>query len=134
MAAYQLESRGRRMKRPALVIAATVVIFGLLWVGMVWHTWQRSRVVTISVRLTSAGNVIWGDAHVDVNAIRPELQRQADLLRSHGCKPRLLIEHYRDTRDTDISALARIGQDAGFVIVDTEAHNWESPTLVEGDD
>ncbi len=122
------------MKVPAIVILAAAVAFGLLWGGIVWHTWQRLRVETVSARVTSAGNVIWGDAHVDVNAIQPELQRSADLLRSHGFKARLLIEHYRDTRDTDIAALAQIGHDAGFVIVDTQAHNWISPPEVEGHD
>lgn len=122
------------MKGPAFVIAATVFIFGLLGVGFVWHTWQRVRVQTVSARLTSAANVIWGDAHVDVHAIQPELQRSADLLRSHGFKPRLLIEHYRDTRDTDIAALKRIGHEAGFDIVDTEAHNWASPEPAETDE
>lgn len=116
------------MKVPAFVIAAIVVMFGTLWGGLVWHKLQSLRVQTVSARLTSEGNVIWGAAHVGLNTIQPELQRSADLLRSHGFKPRLLIEHYRDTRDTDIAALAKIGRDSGFAIVDTHAHNWASPT------
>lgn len=122
------------MKGPAFIIMAIVVGSGLLCGGMVWHTWQRLRIQTVSTRLTSAGNVIWGDAHVDVNLIQPELQRWADLLRSQGFRPRLLIEHYRDTRDADIAALARIGHDVGFDIVDTQAHKWASPTPVKSDE
>ena len=134
MAVNEAHSRWQRMKVPTLLIAATIVTFGLLVGGLVWHEMRRLRVQTISARLTSAGNVIWGDRQVDVNAIGPELQRSTDLLRSHGFKPRLLIEHYRDTRDADIAALARIGHDAGFVIVDTRAHNWPSPPTAEGGD
>lgn len=132
MADNQPQTRWRRMRVPAFVIAVTVVVFGLLWGGLAWHKMQSLRVQTVSARLTSAGNVIWNDAHVGVTAIQPDLQRSADLLRSHGFKPRLLIEHYRDTRDTDIAELARIGHNAGFAIVDTQAHNWASPPTVEG--
>lgn len=120
------------MKVPVFVIAAAVVMYGLLWGGLVWHKMQALRVQTVSARLTSAGKVIWGNAHVDLNTIQPELQRSADLLRTHGFKPRLLIEHYRNTRDADIETLARLGYDAGFVIVDTQAHNWVSPLPVDG--
>lgn len=122
------------MKVPAFVMAAAVVVFGLLWGALVWHKMQTLRVQTVSARLTSAGNAIWGGAHVDVNAIQPELQRSADLLRSHGFKPRLLIEYYSDTREADIEALARLGHATGFVIVDTQAHNWASPPSVQGGD
>lgn len=127
-------SRWQRMKVSALVIAATVVTFSLFGGGLVWHKLRSLQVQTVSARLTSAGNVIWGDAQVDLNAIEPELQRSAHLLRSHGFKPRLLIEHDRDTRDTDIAALTKIGHDAGFAIVDTQAHNWTSPPPMEGRD
>lgn len=119
------------MKVPALVISVTVVMFGVLWGGVVWHPWQRLREQTVSVRLTSAGNVIWGEAHIDVNMIQPELQRSADLLRANGFEPRLLIEHRRDAQDTDIAKLARIAHDVGFAIVDTQAHNCASPSAVE---
>ena len=134
MAANQPQVRLRRIKAPAYVIAATIVVFGLTCGGLVWHKVQGLRVQTVSARLTSTGNVIWGDAHVGLNTIQHELQRSADLLRSHGFKPRLLIEHYRDTRDADIAALATIGHDAGFAIVDTQAHNWASPSTEEAHD
>ena len=134
MAMNQPQARLRHMKISAFIFAATVVIFGLLWGKLVWHKLQNARIQTISARLTSARNVIWDDAHIDINAIQPELQRSADLLRSHGFKPRLLIEHYSDTLDADIAVLTRIGHEAGFDLVDTQAHNWASPPFAEGHD
>lgn len=134
MPANQPQARWRRMNMPAFVFAVTVAMFVLLWGAVSWHTWQRLRAQNISARLTSARTVIWGDAHVDVTVIQPHLQRSADALRSHGFKPRLLIEHYRDTRDTDIAALARIGHNAGFDIVETHAHNWDSAAPREPND
>ncbi len=117
-------TRWRRMKVRAFIIAAAVVASGLLMGGLVWQKLETMRVQTVSVSLTSEGNVIWGDAHVGVNAMESKLQRSAHQLRSHGFQPRLLIERYRDTRDTDVADLARIGHDAGFVILETAAHDW----------
>lgn len=127
MTAKQAHSRWQWMKVPAFFIAATAVTVGLLVGGLVWHKLQNLRVQTVSARLTSAGDVIWGDRRISVDAIESELQQTAGLLQSHGFKPRLLIEHYSDTRKSDIVALTRIGHDAGFVIVDTKAHSWTSP-------
>lgn len=130
----QPQSRWHHLKGPIFFIAALIVVHGLLYGGIVCHKWQQLRVQTVSARLTSSGDVIWGDTHVAVDAMQPRLQHSADMLRSHGFKPRLLIEHYRDTQPADIAALTRIGHAADFESIETEAHDWASPKPPERED
>jgi hypothetical protein len=75
--------------------------------------------------------VRWGNDVVPVSSLQPDLKRGAALFRSHGFTPRLLMECYRDTRESDVETLRTIGRDAGFEIVDTAYLGWPSPDLSE---
>ena len=116
-----------------LICLSTVAILATLLIAIpaVVQKWASFRTETISVRLTSSRSVMWGDDFVAIASMRPDLEQSADLLRSHGFRPRLLIECYSDTRDSDVDALTRIGREVGFDIVETEHHSWPSPRATE---
>jgi len=106
-----------------------LIILGCLFApaALIFQTWRQSQIQTISVRLTSSGEVIWGEQQVSISAMRPEFQHSVRLLRSYGFKPRLLIESYSDARDSDIATLMVIGHEARFDFVDTSRLGWPSP-------
>lgn len=111
------------------MLVVTFLLLGCVFVpvALILQNWRQSQIQTVSVRLTSLGEVSWGEQLVSVAAMRPELQRSAKLLRSTGFKPRLLIESYSDARDSDVESLTAVGQQAGFDFVDTSRLGWTSP-------
>ncbi len=123
-----------RLSPQSCWIAFAILVFLLLPAVIAIQNWYSIRLQTISVRLTSSGDVLWSDDTVAINSMGSELKSSANLLRSHGFKPRLVVECYRDTRDSDIASLVRIGQQAGFDIVETERHDWPSPPAKETPD
>lgn len=54
----------------------------------------------------------------------PALARQVQLIRSAGFKPRLLIQAYSNTQQSDVESVAEIGKKAGFEFVETEWLAW----------
>ena len=116
------------------LIAVPILVCLLFVVAAVVQSWYSFRVATISARLTLSGCVMWGDDVVPITSMRPKLEHSANELRSHGFTRRLLIECYRDTRDSDIVALTGIGREVGFDIVEIDRHSWPSPLAEEEPD
>lgn len=119
-------SQSRRTNLASVAYAIAVVLAGVVGVSA-WHKWQLMQVQSVTARLTSTGEVIWGRTQIDVAIVGFELNRSADLLRSHGFAPKLIIECYSDTQDADVATLAQVGRDSGFAIVETQRHNWDCP-------
>ena len=116
------------MSRRTQIVLAIIATQVLLVAVFVWLKTRDLHVQTVSARLTSSGEVIWGDTRIRLDTIQPSLKRSVDSLLEHKCTPRLLIERYRDTRDTDIEKLQNIGVSAGFEIIDIHEHDWNSPS------
>lgn len=119
----------RRRIGPWTLLTMLLLFAVLLPPGvMTVKKWRQMQIQTISVRLTSSGEVAWGEKEVSIAAMRPELQRSVDLLRATAFKPKLLIETYSDTRDADIDSMVAIGHQVGFDYVESARHNWASST------
>jgi hypothetical protein len=122
----QSEPLWARIKWVLPAIAFVAIVNGILWGAVAWRLWDR-RFQTASVRVVASGEVMSGNRSLDLDELEPELRRSAELFRSSGYVPRLLVEYCRDSRDTDVAAIAARGKQAGFVVVDTKALNWDSP-------
>ena len=62
----------------------------------------------------------------------PALARQVQLIRSAGFKPRLLIQAYSNTQQSDVESVAEIGKKAGFEFVETEWLAWAGQPVGQG--
>jgi hypothetical protein len=88
------------------------------------RVWQSFASATVSVRVTSSGTVRFGSEEVPVEECFALLAGSAQSLRSHGLKPDLLIEAYRNTRPSDVETVLDLGGKSGFGSVEMERLAW----------
>lgn len=93
----------------------------------IYNVWQSTYVETMAVRLSSTGEITWGNSVLKVSEMRPHLERVVSMWSSYDITPQLVIECYADTRESDITALREIAREAGIQTTRIERHDWPSP-------